>query len=161
MRSTANFYLPSEPSLSALLVEYGSVRAIKLQEARGKITNLIVAEVAPRTVLTQYGKIRLRVFRRRQQHPGLRGESAKMTPGRPENGSIESSSYGRLIDSFAAGLEKARKLFAARRTKLFTQGIPHELTMETAGPAILYFPHEGMSAAGRARYKNEILRKKP
>ena len=90
-----------------------------------------------------YTRRTMKAVRRKSSPPGLRDESSKMTPGRPTNGSIDLSNYGLMLDGFVGGWKRARRLFASRRTPRHKGGVPHELTMQAPGRAILFMPGIG------------------
>jgi hypothetical protein len=67
----------------------------------------------------------------------LSGESARLTRSekRPDR--------TRLLDDFACGRRQSRRMFLSRKTMRHTQGVPHELTLQTAERALLFFPAAG------------------
>lgn len=97
---------------------------------------------------TVYEMRTMKCYRRKSDAPGLRGESSKMTPGRPTDGDIAISNYGINLDGFAAGHSKAVRLFKSRRSRRWgREGVSHALTQMTHQGSILYMPHAGPQTA--------------
>jgi len=83
----------------------------------------------------------IKAFRRRSQPPGLRGQSSKMTPGRPTGGNIANSGYAQLLDGFVAKRDRAQIVFLSHFTTRNGGGVDQELLNETHKGSILYFPN--------------------
>jgi hypothetical protein len=98
--------------------------------------------------------------RRKSKIPKLRSLSASMTPGHPTRGSIAFSPYANLLDAFANGCMRSRKLLAARRGAMVISGkdkngnpirrgasvrngVPKDVFLEISERSILFMPSAG------------------
>jgi len=88
-----------------------------------------------------YVRRSIKAFRRKSSPPGLRGQSSKMTPGRPTGGNIANSGYAQLLDGFVAKRDRAQIVFLSHFTTRNGGGVDQELLNETHKGSILYFPN--------------------
>jgi len=81
---------------------------------------------------TEYDRVTVRVARRKSAPPELFGGlSSRMSPG------------DKLIENFADGVDRTRKLFNERKSYRWRSGVSREVFMQTPERAILFFPKEG------------------
>lgn len=95
-----------------------------------------------------------------QMSPGA-GESARMTPSRPTNGSVWSGTYARRLSGLVAGHRESEELFKAWKPAYqLSPTVSEQLTNAISGRAVLFMPSDGKKPrAGRdveARQKYEV-----
>lgn len=129
-----------------LLFEGRSTRIVDADEVSanplgGK--SILVAWLKSTNIQTSSGTRTVKTAKRLSSPPGLRDESATMTPARPTNGNIETSGYGNLLSGYAHGYKKAKRLFNSWKTMRHKRGVSQELFSQVPERAILYMPNTG------------------
>lgn len=118
----------------------------------------------------------MKVFKRKNEPPGLHGSSASLKPSDPTHGAVALGRYGLLLDAFVAGSDHARRQFKSRRHVriayrnnpedalpsdhqfVLSIQVPHELVMRTTERPIWYMPGQGKIAAGKTVRSKSFIR---